>query len=151
VSSQSHFKRTLAVCIGFCMVAAQLAPSVAVACEGGGSEWVSSHNVGGEAKEEKEAVCFATRVREGCEIEFRNILAAESLEIVKNEIKGAGAALWKVEAEGCKPKTRLAANGGACDDDVETRAYEANKVADHCIQFKKENGVEKLECSILQT
>jgi hypothetical protein len=128
-----HFKRMLAVSISLCFVISQLAPSLAVACEGGGAAWLSVKNIGG-VPERGRGLCQFTAVGQKCQLEFENI-TFRTLEVLEGKIENNGSGRYAKVKEGCTPKLALL-NKENCVDEIQAAKLESPNINDYCMKVK---------------
>jgi len=145
--SGANIKRRVAVSISLCIVLAQLAPSIAAACEGGEGRWLRVTDKKG-GKEENP--CTFTRVGDLCEVTWESTVALE-LEIERSKLEGERAAeRYRVVRERC-PGSRRITERFRCTDEIEMIRLERNTQNEYCLYVKDERtGRRVLECEILR-
>lgn len=126
----ANIKRKMAVCISLCLAVAPLVPTIALACEGGGT--------GEEVKTKVEAGgdCLRLRLRAGCELKLTATVELK-LEETRLEEPGARERYMKIR-EGCSPGTVLRP-GRSCIDEVEVIREVAGSRNKYCWVFKRED------------
>jgi len=116
------------------MVAGSLVPGIALACEGEAEEvaWLSRENVGGVEKL-GEPYCEFTRVRDKCQMKFRNITtrtlkvtSATGAKILGTE----GTRRYRKAEENCVFNLGM----GECTDEIEVIEFVARTVNDYCLE-----------------